>query len=268
MRLIDPLGYRWLRISIHAACMAALSCCIFTTDAFSQSAPASRSGKGTLRYKPPSQPSPAWDFSSTGAPTSRGSAGSRGSCPVSTQEPALPIALVPFSKGLLNEQIIDVPLGHTVSSHPTFWFKFVEDSDAIERLDLVVVDEETQSLVQEIRDISELESASLPGISGVQWPSTGPALEMNRLYRWFLVIECHGPNGAGLFLSGLILRKELPDTINSQLQEATARERAWLYAENGIWYEAATELHQALQHTPNSVVLKSDWESLLNSIGL
>ncbi len=210
-----------------------------------------------------------WDFSSTGAPRSRGSAGSRGSCPVSAQEPALPIALVPFSKGLFNEQMIDVPLGQTVSSHPTFWFKFVESSDVIERLDLILVDEETQTLVKEIRDIPQLESTSLPGVSGVQWPVTEPALEVNRLYRWFLVIECRGPQGVGLFLSGLIQRIELVNTINSQLQETTTvRERALLYASNGIWHEAVTEIYQALQITPNSAVLKSDWVSLLESVGL
>lgn len=275
MKSTNPFCDRRLtQLSIQALCLALSGCLVLTTHAApslgSTEGTGPTAGEGTLRYQS-SQSSPMGDFTETGAPRNRGSAGSRGNCPVPGQgasgEPS--VALLPMASGILNRQMIDVPFGETVSSHPTFWFKLAQNTDAIERLDFTLVDEETQDLVTEIRDIPRLEPAAIPEVWGVQWPKTETGLERDRLYRWFLVVECRGTEGAGLLLSGLIQRQTLPRAVAELLPQATTpRERAFLYANNGIWHEAVTELHQALQANPNSPVLQANWTTLLESVGL
>jgi hypothetical protein len=46
------------------------------------------------------------------------------------------------------------------------------------------------------------------------------------------------------------------------------REQINLYAANGIWHDALTNLAQLRQTNPEDAALMADWESLLKSVNL
>lgn len=260
-------------IGVMTSCLLSLLPTVLLAETLPTPEPASSSSDGTILRYQSSQTSSMGDFSDTGAPRSRGSAGSRGECQapsegVEPQQKSSPTALIPLAKGTINEQIIDVPFARTVSRHPTFWFKFAQSQDAIKSLDLTLVDEATQELVQEIRGIPRISQTPDDDVWGVQWPQTATALEVDRTYRWFLVIQCDNTVGSGILLSGLVQRQALSTSMAQQLSEADARERVFLYANNGIWHEALTELRQAMQDNPNDPALQADWSNLLDSVDL
>jgi hypothetical protein len=49
---------------------------------------------------------------------------------------------------------------------------------------------------------------------------------------------------------------------------ADPRQKAVIYAENGIWQDALSNLAAARRANPNDTDLAADWESLLDSVAL
>jgi hypothetical protein len=68
--------------------------------------------------------------------------------------------------------------------------------------------------------------------------------------------------------TGVVRRVELSADILSQLENADPRRKTFIYAENGIWQDALSNLAAARRANPNELVLQTDWESLLDSVTL
>jgi hypothetical protein len=175
----------------------------------------------------------------------------RGGCATSNQVNLT--ALVPKNK-----------IGRTVSDYPTFFF-YLPQTDA-ELAELILEDESGNEIYRE-----DLTIKNLSGVIGVSIPANTnvPPLEVGKSYTWKFTVVCDAEDRSSDQLeTGIVRRVELSPDILSQLEVADPRQKAVIYAENGIWQDALSNLAAARRANPNDTDLAADWESLLDSVAL
>jgi hypothetical protein len=205
-RLTKPLNSKWLTSGMLILSLAMISLS-WATITVAQS-----------KYTPdPKSPPPKEPTDSTG---------SRGGCAGDTQTKLT--VLAPQSH-----------VGQTTSTHPTFaWF--VPDSQPYPILfQLYEYDaNDTRQLVETIN----LQSS--PGIMTLSLPKDKSGLSVGKRYRWQVVMLCdpNSPSSA-LVVEAEIDRVEMPPALKTSLSATTdPRERAKLYASEGLWYDAMGEV--------------------------
>ena len=204
-----------------------------------------------------------------GAPGQRQGAATRGrsQCP-STPKPIT--ALVPITQRTWGEgqgsnaEIVTWKsvFGSTVDERPTFWFYVPYTLTPAHRLEFVLQDENNNDIYK----TSFTQSATSPGVVGVELPSTAGPLETGKMYHWFFSIECSPDDG--VLVDGWVQRVPLNSLLERQLEQATPKERIALYANHHIWYEAVTALAELVRQNPENAQLREDWIKLLQSIDL
>jgi Domain of Unknown Function (DUF928) len=96
-------------------------------------------------------------------------------------------------------------------------------------------------------------------------------LGIGKKYHWFFKVKtvCAANQPTSLnYVEGWVQRQAPMATLSDRLTTATPQQRAQLYAENGIWYDALDALAEAHFANPNEASLTQDWKELLRSIGL
>ncbi|MEG4282489.1 DUF928 domain-containing protein [Microcoleus sp. A006_D1] len=190
------------------------------------------------RSSPPSQP--------TRSPEGvRGSCGSNGQLNLT--------ALVPENK-----------IGRTVSDYPTLFF-YLPKTDA-QLAEFTLLDPSGKEIYKQTLTIS-----NLSGVIGVSIPpnQSVPPLEVGKNYRWNFTVICDSQDRSADRLEiGTVRRVELSADIRSELEKADPRQKTFIYAENGIWQDALSNLAAARRAQPDDAVIKADWESLLESVKL
>jgi hypothetical protein len=175
----------------------------------------------------------------------------RGGCASSSQLSLT--ALVPKNK-----------IGRTVSDYPTFFF-YLPQTEA-ELAELILEDESGNQIYQQ-----DLTIKNLSGVIGVNIPANTnvPPLEVGKNYTWKFTVVCDPEDRSSDQLeTGIVRRVELSADILPQLDVADPRQKAVIYAENGIWQDALGTLAAARRANPNDTDLAADWETLLNSVTL
>lgn len=187
-----------------------------------------------------------------GLPGRRAGSGTRGAC---SQIPAAQVgsmvAFMPQSN-----------LGTTTSDYPTLaWY--VPTTQATTAT-FVLLDEQQHEIYS-----TEMNLLGQPGILRVVLPSSIPPLKTGMNYRWKFVLTCDSDEPSNnLLTEGWLQRVVLDETVQQQLQSASLRERAAIYAREGVWYDALSTLMMLRQSQPNNAALTKDWQSLLESIDL
>ncbi len=175
----------------------------------------------------------------------------RGGC--ASSNPVSLTALVPENK-----------IGRTISDYPTFFF-YLPKTDA-ELAELILEDESGNKIYQQdltIKNISGVIGVSIPANTNV------PPLEVGKSYTWKFTVVCDPDDRSSDQLeTGIVRRVELSPDILSELEKADPRLKTFIYAENGIWQDALSNLAAVRRANPNNPVFKSDWESLLGSVEL
>lgn len=211
------------------------------------------------------------------APGQRVGGASRGRCPTSSKYLT---ALVPMIAATAdkshNPVLASVPtgsvLGLTVTDHPTFWFYFPYSLTSARPVEFILKDDKDNIIYQ--TELSE--SGTTPGVVGFKLPDTVPPLEVNKRYNWFFTIACDSNNSTSsdleepnkIFVSGWVERVPLNSALQRQLEQATPRQQARLYANAGIWHEAVTTLAELRRQNPNDATLRQEWANLLRSVDL
>lgn len=131
-------------------------------------------------------------------------------------------------------------MGRTISRHPTFaWF--VPPDSASKQTIFTMYELVPGGKFKEVRTMS-LQSS--PGVMKVSPLSESePGLDVGKEYSWQVVILCNpdSPSSA-LVDGGKIQVVEMPPTLQSQLDNAVnSAEKANIYAEAGLWYDALAE---------------------------
>ncbi|HAZ50107.1 MAG TPA: hypothetical protein DDW76_04685 [Cyanobacteria bacterium UBA11369] len=190
------------------------------------------------------------DGSGRGRPGRRGGTGSRGDCP--PVEVSL-TALMPDSNS-----------GSSVEAHPTLWFYVPYQSGEVREGEFSLQDEQNNDVYRTNFTLPET-----PGIVGFSLAAAAP-LEVSKKYQWYVKLYCSEQrSSAPVFIRGWVERVALKPELARQLQTVTTpRERIALYAQNGIWYSALSELAKLRRSEPQNATLNNDWANLLRDVGL
>jgi hypothetical protein len=109
------------------------------------------------------------------------------------------------------------------------------------------------------------------GITTISLPKDAPQLLVGREYKWSVRLICNpvSPSASPLYISW-IRKVPLEKGLRSQLSSATSdRDRASLYAQAGIWYEAVTmTVNQVNDRTLPQAEVMTELRSLLTQAGL
>ncbi|ACK66494.1 protein of unknown function DUF928 [Rippkaea orientalis PCC 8801] len=211
-----------------------------TVPATSQSntnPPPRREGKVTrVVFKPPLEDK---------KPSQSRAAGSRGKC-LDNGNLSL-VALVPSSN-----------FGLTTAERPSLWVYVPENS----------AKQVVLSLAEEDKTYHSRTSIPLAGQSGIiklqPSPDSRP-LEVGKTYQWSAVLVCGdnlSPDDPGV--ASWVRRVADPKPIPS----GSALEAAAFYGEQGIWYDALTDLLKVKQSQPNNPALTTISTEFLQSAGL
>ena len=175
--------------------------------------------------------------------------GSRGSC----QNYQNLTALVP-----VNNKIV---WGKTIATHPEFLFYLPQGS----LIEFTLQDEAKNYIYQTNRQISP----DNQGIVSISIPETRQSLEPNQIYQWTLSLTCQNDrNAAFVYVKGSIEKAVLEPDIETQLKTVDNKEKAVIYAREGIWYDAITLLSQLRRDNPHDEPINRMWSELLEQVNL
>ena len=152
--------------------------------------------------------------------------------------------------------------GLTARSHPMILAYLPETS--AKNLFFSWRDEDNQDHYQAILPIQKE-----AGIISLSLSQNAPPLKVGKSYQWALGIMCDGrlqPDSP--MVQGQVKRIELASDIQNRLDEDISLKNAALYGENGLWYDTVATLAQLKTAQPNDRELESNWNELLNSVGL
>lgn len=191
------------------------------------------------------------DGSRRGRPTNRVGTGSRGTCASVVDVPTT--ALIPEKK-----------IGLTVDENPSFWFFVPYESKDIPIGKFVLQNEADEEIYQ-----TNFTLPNTPGVVSVTLPSTVP-LELNKDYQWYFKLYCsrqrlQNPIFARGWMQKIAIQPSLKDLLKSTNKP---RQRVAIYAENGIWYSALSELAKLRLNEAKNPILIKDWKNLLGSVDL
>ncbi|AFY71886.1 protein of unknown function DUF928 (plasmid) [Thalassoporum mexicanum PCC 7367] len=103
------------------------------------------------------------------------------------------------------------------------------------------------------------------GIISYSLPAESPMLQLDQSYAWSVALICNqNKRSRDIVVQGAIERVELSASLASQLAQATLAQQAQLYAQDGIWYEAAAILAQ-LNRNDHGAGAEQLWQSLLGA---
>lgn len=156
--------------------------------------------------------------------------------------------------------------GYTLTSHPTFWFYIPYNTTSIEKGRFIIENEQGEG--EAVWKV-DFKMPKTPGLVKISIPPTAKPLELNKTYRWNLIVFCNNEQGNGeqaqasnqnfVFETGIVQRINDP-ALQNQLNEATPEEKLTVYANRQVWYDATTNLAQVRQ--------SPQWSEFLKSIGL
>ena len=127
--------------------------------------------------------------------------------------------------------------GLTTVSHPTFWIDLPETSA---QQAILLIKEGSNSNWHQLATHSQqsINVEGKAGIIGIKLARDAPPLEIGKNYQWVVTLVCSDrPNPNDPLVAAGIKRVDAQITTNEP-NTLTQLDRASLYAEKGIWYDA------------------------------
>jgi hypothetical protein len=131
-------------------------------------------------------------------------------------------------------------VGRTISRHPTFaWF--VPPDSVSKPMEFTIYEWVSGGKAKEVRNMSFQSSPGIMKLSPFSENELG--LQPRKEYLWQVVIHCDPDNSSGdLVGEASIEIVEMPPPVQSELNKAVnSVEKANIYAEAGLWYDALSE---------------------------
>lgn len=148
-------------------------------------------------------------------------------------------------------------IGQTIAERPVFWFyvPYTHSSRVPARFSL---QDEADNIVYE----TVVPLPPTQGIISVRVPPTVKSLPLNQPYRWTFQLECARP---APFVQGWVERVNPPVGITAAAK-LPAAEKAKLYAQNGLWFDALNTLGEARRTKANDSALNTAWMQLFTQV--
>ena len=153
--------------------------------------------------------------------------------------------------------------GQTLSSHPTFFWYVSEIPEEPVEFALVESGVAQPIFVEQL----QLEKA---GIIRMEMPKNLPELVPGKEYRWTVSLVSNANRRSNdTFAQSWIKRVAETPALKQQLAKAkSARDRASIYAQAGLWYDAVNVLLNAQSTNPTNGSIREAFLSLLDGAGL
>ena len=157
-------------------------------------------------------------------------------------------------------------IGITLANNPTFFFYIPDvNLEGVEG-EFILRDEQYEPIYKKIVSLKEGDSIIRVELSDS--PSL-PPLKVGKSYYWvFSLLLDKVDRSSNASVAGWIKRIEPNSALKQKLDTASSQQQPVIYATNGIWYEALASLAKLRCTSPNNATLASDWESLLQQVGL
>jgi hypothetical protein len=191
--------------------------------------------------------------SQEGLPTYRVGGGSRGNCLTNNQQL---VALIP-----------ETAIAKTTTTSPKLFFYIPETKQKnTVALEFVLRDRQDKLIYETF-----LKTNEQSGIIAVDLPDSVKAtlLKTKENYHWYLSMICNPENRShDVVVEGWIQRVELEANIKKQLQFSQPLEKAKIYQQQDIWYDALSTLAEEKKNSVLQPQVAMSWNKLLESIGL
>ena len=151
----------------------------------------------------------------------------------------------------------------TTHAQPSlFWF---QSKPAKAKLELALVEPKKAKPVLALTS----GTANQVGIHRIKLATHKIELQPDVLYEWTVAIVPDADNRSkDVIAKGVIKRVSLPSGLAEKAENASDTEKAAIYAEAGIWYDALEAISNAVDAHPDDASLREQRASLLKQVGL
>jgi len=151
----------------------------------------------------------------------------------------------------------------TTQAQPSlFWF---QSKPAKAKLELALVEPKKAKPVLALTS----GSADQIGIHRIKLSSHNVELKPDVLYEWTVAIVPDSENRSkDVIAKGVIKRISPPSDLEQKMEHASDTDKAALYAEAGVWYDALEAISNAIDANPGDASLREQRASLLKQVGL
>ncbi|MGB7484642.1 MAG: DUF928 domain-containing protein, partial [Phormidesmis sp.] len=201
-----------------------------------------------LEFKPNGSPNP-------GRPGGRRRGGaSRGSCQAGIPLTAIAPVQTTQAQELGVTQVVETVGALTTQVQPMLWF-YVPGAVGEVTTEFIVKDSSDQVVLYQGRLAGQTVGS---GIVGVPLP-----IEMapNSAYHWFLTVDCDETER--VVVDGWVERRTVGPDASRTLTQATARNRAALYANYGFLQDTLSELALLRQENVEDEAIAQEWRQLM-----
>ncbi|MEQ8968879.1 MAG: DUF928 domain-containing protein [Coleofasciculus sp. C1-SOL-03] len=158
-------------------------------------------------------------------------------------------------------------VGRTLADYPTLYFYIPDVSLQNVRAEFSFYDHQLKTIIYE-QEIPLKTSDSIVAVDLANAPDL-PPLEEDKPYFWyFSIIFDPYDRSDSTYVAGWIQRITPTSQIDQELDRATPEAKPAIYANHGIWYETLESLVQLRCSQPENSTLTSNWQSLLQQVGL
>ena len=166
----------------------------------------------------------------------------------------------------LTALVPDSTIGITLAEYPTFFF-YLPDANLEGVKGEFTLENEKKEVIY-YKTVLLKASDSIIRVELSDAPSL-PPLEVGKSYNWaFSLVFDKFDRSDSKYVTGWIKRIEPNSELQQKLGTAPRQEQPAIYAKNGIWYEALASLAELRCASPSDSTITSDWESLLQQVGL
>lgn len=163
--------------------------------------------------------------------------------------------------------------GLTISQQPTLYWYVSSEVKVPFSFTLTYDDSEVEagkvSLEESIDPILDTKIDNpQQGIQAVDLAKHGVNLKSDVVYRWSVSMVAEGMRSNDVVTEGTIKLVSKPDGLDTQLSKADEKRLAYVYAQEGIWYDAIDSLSDMIAKYPNDKQFTNDRDSLLKQVGL
>lgn len=225
--------------------------CLLTTAANAADEPKDRAAPPATsaepQQKPPPSTTPIYKPPPRGAPRGRIGGGTRG-----PRDSLLGLyVLAPDHTGL------------TATEQPDFYWHLSELTQY--PIEFTLIEETAILPVVEVR----ISTPVRPGIQRIALSAYNVRLKENSEYRWFVAIIPDRNSRSKDILAGGFIRKITPsDAFQKRVAEESPERSPFLYAEEGIWYDALSAISNLIDAAPNDATRHRQRAELLEQVGL
>ncbi|MDJ0734564.1 MAG: DUF928 domain-containing protein [Nostocaceae cyanobacterium] len=154
-------------------------------------------------------------------------------------------------------------IGLTMAERPQGIYVYIEPNTAKEAV---------FSMVDEKGNEYYMTTLNLPdkaGVMEIKLPDSLPALQMNKNYKWSVLMICGEELDADSpAIDGWIRRVEGDRNLINQTNQVASLDLVSELANNSVWYETVSLLAKLKQEQPSNPAVNTAWQQVLTSVGL